>query len=287
MTMSTTVAAIRRLLNDDPDETTTSASVSTTAATTVTVTDITKFATGQTWEFDDDSGELVLITAVADSTSTITMKRGHKDTTAATHSSGVVMMKEPRYYYDTVSQAVNYVLDSDLYSEGLFELQEHQVTSSATSDYYNAPAAGCLRFLDVYQKTSSMYEPKRSRLRYSEFPTNADSTLFANGKYFIIEGNYGTAGTDIYYVTCAHAMTITTLTTASQRIVELLGTAYLLEWTEPRRAQGPTNQGDTTVRTGTNIGTAAYYRSLAEELMAKEKRKTEELFPAKRRFVRN
>jgi hypothetical protein len=287
--MATTVQAIRKLLGDSPDETTLTAAISSTSATTVTVTDINKFAVGQTWEFDDGAtgAEAVLITAVTPSTSTITMKRGHKNTTAATHANGAVILNEPRFLYDTVAQAVNYVLDTDLYAEGLFELQEHQVTSSSTTDFYNSPAAGCLRFLDVYQKTASMDEPKRAKLRYSEYPTNVDTSLFANGKYFIIEHNYGVAGTDIYYVTCAHAMTISTLTTAAQRIVELLATAYVLEWSEPRRLAGPNNQGDTTVRPGASVGTAAYYRQLAEEMMSKERRRNEELFPAKSRFVRS
>lgn len=287
MTMATTVAAIRRLLNDNPDTTTTTASVASAATTTVTVTDINKFAVGQEWEFDDDTGDVVLITAVTDSTSTITMRRSHRDSTAAAHSSGVVMSKAPRYFYDTVQQAVNYVLDVDLYHEGLYELQEHQVTTSATSDFYNSPAAGCLRFIDVYQKTATMTEPQRARLRFSPLPTNADTSLYAAGKYFIIEGNYGTAGSDVYYVTCAHAYAITTLSTAAQRITELLATAYLLEWHEPRRLGGPNNQGDETVKPGASIGTAAYYRGLAEEMIAKEKRRTEELIPPQRRFVRN
>ena len=289
MTMASTVAAIRKLLNDNPDETTLTAAISSTSATTTTVTDIAKFAIGQSWEFDDGStgAEVVRIGGVTDSTSTITIKRGHKGSTAATHSNGAVLLKEPRYFYDTIAQAVNYVLDADLYHEGLYELQEHQITSSTTTDFYNSPAAGCLRFVDVYQKTATMDEPKRAKLRYSELPTNVDTSLFAAGKYFVIEGNYGTAGTDIYYVSCAHAYAITTLSTAAQRIVELLATAYLLEWTEPKRLAGPNNQGDETVRPGVSVGTASYYRGLAEELIGKERRKTAELFPSKRRFVRN
>ena len=288
MTLASTVTAIRELLNDNSDETYLTASIAASSTTTMTVNDINKFAVGQWWEFSEDAtGDIVLIRGVTDSTSVCTIKRSHKGSTGAAHANAAVLVKEPRFRYNTVVQAINTVLDADLYAEGLFELQEHSYTSSTTSDFYNASSTGCLRLLDVYQKTASMNEPKRENLRYSEFPTNADTSLFANGKYFIIEGNYGTAGTDVYYVTCAHAFAITTLTTAAQRVVELLAAAYLLEWTEPKRLAGPNNQGDITVRPGQAVGTAAYFRGLAEELMAKERRKQSELFPTKRRFVRN
>ncbi len=71
-----------------------------------------------------------------------------------------------------------------------------------------------------------------------------------------------------------------------ERIVQFLSAAYVLEWTEPHRLAGPTNQGDQTVRPGAAIPTAAYYRQLAEELMSKRRRELEETFPPKRRFVR-
>ena len=287
MTMATTIAAIRRILNDFPDEDTLGAAIAAANTTTMTVTDITKHFKGKVFEFDDATGDVVLETAVNGSTSVVTIKRGHLGSTAAAHLIGAVMLDNPRYRYDQITQAVNTVLDADLFHEGLFELQEHQITSSATTDYYNSPAAGCLRFLDVYQKTSTMYEPRREAIWYSPYPTNVDTSLYASGKYFVINGNYGVAGTAIYYVTCAHAYEITTLSTAAQRIVELLACAYLLEWSEPRRLGGPNNQGDITVKPGQSVGTAAYYRGLAEELMVKERRKTSELFPSKRNFVRN
>ena len=284
-TMALTVAAIRRILQDDPDSTTTAGSIAAAGTATVAVADIGKFAVGQTWEFDDDTGDTVLITAIADSTATITMRRGHRDSTAAAHSSGVVMLKDPRYSYDEISQAVNFVLDSDLYQEGIFDLIEHQITSSASTDHYNAPSTSCQKFLDVYQMPASGTEPQRTDLHYTPEGRNVDTTLYANGKYFVIQGNAGVPGTDLYYVTCAHKLTITTLTTSEERIVQLLGAAYVLEWTEPRRLGGPTNQGDETVRPGASMATAAYLRGLAEELMSKVKRELESTFPTPRRFV--
>jgi len=285
-TLAAEIKNIRRLLQDEPLTDVLAASIAASSTTTMTVTDVTKFAVGQWWEFDDDTGDKVLITAVNTTTSVCTIRRAYRGSTAAAHANAAVLAKIPRFEYDTVSQAINTVLDADLYGEGLYELVEHQVTSSATTNFYNSPATTCERFLDVYQKTASMLSPKRRRIWYSPMPTNVDTTLYANGKYFEIRGNYGLAGTDLYYVTCAHKLAIGTLTTAQVRIVQYLACAYLLEWTEPKRLAGPNNQGDTTVRPGDANRTSAYWRALAEELVSKARRDLENQYPPKRRFVR-
>lgn len=287
-TMALTTASIRSVLQDRPDETTTTASMTNSVAS-VTVTDITKFAVGQVWEFDDGAtgAEDVLIRSVTDSSSTIGIKRGHLGSTATSHSNSCVMLKEPKYRFDEVAQAVNTVLDADLFQEGLFDLAEHQIVTSTTTDYYNAPTTSCIKFLDVYQMPASYTEPQRAGIRYTPYPRNADTSLYSNGSYFVIQGNYGLAGADVYYVTCAHNLALSTADSAEERIVLLLGAAYLLEWAEPKRIAGPNNQGDITVRPNTGIQTAAYYRGLAEELMSKKKRAIEDRFPPTRRFVRS
>jgi len=285
-TIAAQVKIIRRLLQDEPLSDTLASSIAAGSTTTMTVTDVTKFAVGQWWEFDDDTGDKVLVTDVNASTSVCTIRRNYRGSTGVAHSSGAVLAKAPRFEYDTVSQAINTVLDTDLDGENIFDLKEHQVTSSATTDFYDAPAADCERFLDVYQQTATMLEPRRQQLWFSPTPTNVDTSLFASGKYFIIQGNYGAPGSDVYYVTCRHPLAIGTLTAQQERIVQFLACAYLLEWTEPKRLQGPNNQGDTTVRPGAAIPTAAYYRTLAEEQMNKEQLRLRNLFPPQRRFVR-
>lgn len=285
-TIALQVKSIRRLLQDDPLTDTLNAAVAAGSTTTMTVTDVTKFAVGQWWEFDDDTGDKVLVTAVNSSTSVCTIRRSHRGSTGAAHSNGAILAKAPRFEYDTASQAITTVLDADLDGENIFDLLEHQITSSATTTYYNAPATACERFMDVYQKTAGMLSPRRASLWFSPLPTNADTSLYANGKYFVIQGNYGTPGSDVYYVTCRHPLAIGTLTSQQERIVQFLACAYLLEWTEPKRLAGPNNQGDTTVRPGMANQTAAYWRALAEEQMSKEQQRLKMLFPPQRRFVR-
>lgn len=282
-TIAAEVPILRRILQDFPDEDYATTAPTTTSDTDFIVNDVTKWAAGQVWEFDDDTGEQVLVRNVDSSSSTITVKRSARGSTAATHSDDVVLLNAPRFTYDMISQAINTVLDADLYNEGVYEIAEHQVTSSATTNAYNAPSSSCIEFLDVYQRISSTDSPM-SVMNFTRLPRNADTTLWSEGKVFEIYGNYGTPGSSVYYVSCKHRHTITTLTAQVQRAVEFLACAYLLEWTEPRRVAGPTNQGDRTVRAGQGIGTGAYYRGLAKNLIAQERAQLKSLVPAYRTF---
>ncbi len=286
-TLPVEVKNIRRLLNDEPDSDVTAGAVGSGSTTTVTMTSTTKHAAGTWWEFDDDTGDTVLETDFDPSTAVATIRRNYLSSTADGHASGAVVLKQPRFRYDIISQAINQVLDIDLYGEGIFDLQEHQITSSDVTNYYNSPDPLCLEFKDVYQMTADMEAPAREAIWFSPKPRNVDTTLFAAGKYFVINGNYGVPAFDLYYVTCAHKHTITTLTPGATRIMQCLAAAYLLEWTEPRRLQGPTTQGDQTVRPGASLPTAAYFRQLAEEYVQKERRTIQDLIPSHRRFVRN
>ncbi len=285
-TIPVEVKNIRRLLQDEPVSDVLAASIAASGTTTMTVTDVNKHAIGSWWEFDDDTGDKVLETNVDTSTSIITIRRSYRGATPTAHSNAATLVREPRFEYDNVSQAIGTILDIDLYAEGIFDLQEHQVTSSDTTNYYDSPAAGCLEFKDVYQLTGAMTGPGRDSIWFSPKPRNVDTSLFSSGKYFQISGNYGIPGSDVYYVSCAHKHTITTLTEGATRILDFLSAAYVLEWTEIKRSAGPNNQGDITVRPGASLPTAAYFRQLAEEQIQKERRTVQDLIPATKRFVR-
>lgn len=284
----TTVANIRRILQDKPDEDYITAAITDTTSSTVTVNDITKWAKGQVWEFDDgDLGaEQILIRSVDASTSTPTFKRAHRDSAATTHLIDTVMLKDPRFSYDLVVQAINSVIDSGLYDEGVFNIVEHQITSSASTDYYNAPTTACEEFLWVYQNIN-VGDPPTDVRDFDRLGRNVDTNLWSNGKVFGIRENYGVAGTDIYYVNCKHRYTITTLDELRDgplHIVEWSACAFLLEWTEPKRLAGPTNQGDQTVRPGQGLADASYYRQLAKNAIANERAALKGLNPPYRIF---
>lgn len=282
-TMATTIAAVRRILGDRPVEDALGGAIAAGSTTTMTPTDVTQYARGNVWEFQDGATEadVVLVTGVDAETPAITIRRNHENSTGIAHSSGAILFKDPTYRYNTIAQAVNTVIESDLFEEQVWDLLEHQVTSNADgSADYNAPTSLCEEFLAVYQQTSAMTSPYWFGAReFSQYPRNVDTSLYANGKVFFIRRNLGVLGTDIYYVTCKHRLTLATLTATQERIVQWLTCAYLLEWQESRRLGGPTNQGDRTVRPGQAPATAAYYRQLAQRALQAEQSRLRKLNP--------
>lgn len=289
-TMADTIVAIRRLLQDAPDEDFITLGVDA-DDTPFTVNDITKWGKGQVWEATDgsDDCEVVLVRSTDESADTVAVKRAHADSTAASHDADSVWLKDPRFRYNTIAQAVTTVLDTDLYGEDVYDLQEHTVTSNSDgSRDYDAPNSECREWLSVAQLVGTMTEPYflRSGLEFHRLPVNVASAIAGTGKMFWIGTNIGTPGTDVFYVTCTHPLTLDTLTSAQERIVQWLACAYLLEWTEPHRTAGPTNQGDRTVRPNTALQTAAYFRQLATRAMANERARLRKLNPPQRNFRR-
>lgn len=288
--MATTIAAIRRLLQDNPDEDYITLAVDA-DDTSFALNDVTRWGKGQVWEATDgaDDAELILVRSVDEANSTATVKRAHADSTGASHDVDTIFLKDPRFRYNTIAQAVNTVLDVDLLQEDVYDLQEHTVTSNSDgSTDYDAPNSGCREWLSIAQLISGMTEPYflRSGLEFSRTPINVNTAIAGTGKLFQIRTNVGEPGTDVYYVTCIHPLTLTTLNAAQERIVQWLACAYLLEWTEPHRTAGPTNQGDRTVRPNTAIQTAAYYRNLASRAVSNERAQLRKINPPQRIFRR-
>lgn len=285
-TMAVTVAKIRRILADNPVRLHLNGALADTTDETVTLdsTDIAKVQVGQLLEHDDGgatSAEQRQVISVDSTNSQFEAYRGFNGSTAATHADNSFMLINPRFPYDTVAEAVNAVLDTELFENGIYDLIEHQVTSNSDgSADYNAPASTCEEFMAVYQLISGMTAPEWfPSTAFSRYPTNVDTSLYSNGKVFWIKQNLGTPGTDIFYVSCAERLTISTLTSTQERIVQFLACAYLMEWSDARRIQGPTNQGDRTVRPNQAVQTGAYYRNLAGPIMASERSRLRKLNP--------
>ena len=271
-TLAATVTNLRRLLHDEPAEDYITVSVDSTTATTITVATSSLWAAGQVWEFDDGdatSAEQILVRSVNPSTGVMTIKRAHGGSTAATHATSAVVLQSPRFLYDTVAQAVNQTLDVDLYPNDLVDIVEHQVTSSATTNTYNKPSSSCERPLNVYQRINSTDAPTYLR-NFSRRYLNADTTLWSNGGYFNINENLGAAGTDIYYVSCAHKLAIGTVSASQERLVHMRSAYYLLTWAGIRRLAGPTNQSDRSTQPLDTTRLAAFYEQEWERLLRGE-----------------
>ena len=277
---------IRRLLNDTPLEDKVTTAPTTTAGTTMVVATIGAWRTGQWWEFQDGGetgAEIVYVSSVEESTSTPTVRRAFKGSTAASHSNNAYAALEPRFTYDKVKQAVDTVLDRDLYANDVYAITTHQVAPSASSWAYAAPAATCERLLNIYQFPPNTDEPTPVT-NYTPY-ASGDTTVWATGKRFCVYQNFGETD-ETYYINCAHKLVIGTLSTAQERLVHFKASAYLLEWEEPRRAAGPTNQGDQTVRVGDQARIAAYYNEQFMRGCRDEASSLKRLTPSRRWFKR-
>lgn len=280
-TLAATVTAIRRLLKDEPTKLQLDGALSDTTTETVTVNsgETSKLAVGTRLEHDDATGEQRRVLSIT-STTQFTAERGYNGSTAATHSDNTYLLVAPRFPFDEIDQAIDVVIDSVLYGEGVYDVIERQLASSASSDHYNAPASTIEEILHVYQKPASVQEPINVT-GFDPLPTNRDTSLFASGKSLHIWENAGTAGTDVYYLSCKEKYTLSTLSTTAERIVQFLACALLVEWEVPRRLAGPTNQGDRTVASRDFLGAAAYYREQANRLIRIERSNLRELHPLK------
>jgi hypothetical protein len=287
-TTAATVLAIRRILGDTPEQVHLNGSVANTTEETVTVdsTDIGKVAVGQVLEHET-GGELRSVISIDEDNNAFEAYRGYLGSTAATQADNSFMWINPRFFYVTIEQAIDSVLDVDLFNEGMWDLNEHVVLSNADSTRdYNAPSANCEQWLSVYQYTSSMTEPRWMLSdEFSRYPRNVDTTHHATGKMFTLHRNFGVAGTDSYYVTCGHRLAIGTLNARQEHIVQWLTCARLLEQEDAKRTGQNSNQGDRTVRVGARTQTAAYYRQLAEKALNDERSEVKKLLPAGRRWI--
>ena len=287
-TMPATVTAIRRLLKDEPAKLQLNGAIASTTSETVTVNsgETAKISAGVRLEHDDGSATGAEQRRVLSVTSTTVFEaeRGYLGSTAVTHSDDTYLLIAPRFPYDEVVQAVNVTLDSTLYAKGVYDIIERTITSSATTDVYNAPNAATEELLGVYQFPASSDEPIWLK-NFDRYPRNVATAHFATGKAFAIRENYGTPGTEIYYCNCKEKLTISTLTTAQERIVHFLAAAYLLDWETPKRLAGPTNQGDRSTRTGDYLQTANWFRQQAEELIMVERSNLRSVNPPKRVWI--
>lgn len=284
-TVAATITAVRRILKDNPLAIHLNGAIANTTEETVVVdsADISKVKPDQVWEHDVGGEQRLTISVDADAFS-FEAYRGHNGSTAATQADNSFMLLNPRFTYDELSQAINQCLDYDLFPE-VYEIVEHEYTSSSTSNAYNAASTSCEKILDVYQRPLSTDTPQRTGIHYTVYPQNVDTDLWANGLMFEIYGGKAD-GTEKYYVNCAHRLAIGTLLARQERLVQMCAAKYAVEWSSPRRLAGPTNQGDRSVRPGDELRAAGYYDEMFRRMKRDEARWLKRQVPARNIFVR-
>lgn len=283
-TTATMVADIRLELDDEPVKLQLNGAIASTTEETIVFNsgEASKLQAGVRLEHDDASGEERRVLSV-DSTTDVEAERGYRGSTATTHSDDTYVLVAPRFSYRQVTEAIEVALHQT-YAEGLYIPVQRDVTSSATTDYYDLPAATILEVLSIYQMTSTMTEPHWLH-NFSKYPLDVDTSDFASGQAIWIRENHGVPGTDVYHLECKEKLAITTISTAQEPIVKWLACAELLDGREPRRLAGPTNQGDRTVQPGATQRSSAWYRAKANDLISTELQDLRARHPARRNWI--
>lgn len=139
VTLDTLVSRVRKLTLDEPYEDYTTAAVSDTTGTSISVNSGASWAEGDIVEFRDSSYEQMKVRVGG--ASPLTVKRGHNDTTAATHTSGVTILKNPRFTADEINEALTrmcYASWPQAWQVKTDSISTPTLTSSTLT--YNAPA---------------------------------------------------------------------------------------------------------------------------------------------------
>lgn len=156
--LSTLVARIRRkYLNDEPWQDTLGAS-QTSGATTINLTN------GAVWAVNDLiesalDGELERISpATMPLSNPITVKRAHDGTTAAAHSSGDVVYKNPRFRYGRLSDTISEVATNETWPD-LWAVASLTFTPSpTTTNLYDITDSAFRNPIGAVQKSTSTIE---------------------------------------------------------------------------------------------------------------------------------
>lgn len=286
MALEDIVANVRKILKDKPVRVRLTAALGDTTTEDFSVADVAQFRPGTIWEHDDGTGERRYVTDTDPSTLTVTAYRGFEDSTASLHADQSFVILSPRFSYDETVLAIETAIDVDLYTNEVYEIVDHSVSSSATTNAYEMPTAACKKPLSIHQQVLTTDTPKYLK-RFSRRYYKTGLPTYSTGAYFTIEENIGAPGTDPYYVMCAHKLTADTLTAEDQRIIEMRALYYLMVWEGPRRVAGPTNQGDRSVQPLDSTRLSQFYKSESERLMKERAADlSDKVYPSQREFVR-
>jgi hypothetical protein len=126
---------VRKKLHEYPDVDWIT-SVLTESATSASVNDVTKWEIGQVWEFDDGTGERILVTG--NSTNPISWKRGWHATDAYPHSANAILRKEPRFSRAEIQAAISGVVSGELWPH-VYTIRRFLITPSTSTMWYAVP----------------------------------------------------------------------------------------------------------------------------------------------------
>lgn len=213
-TKAALVKEVIRRLEDDPITDVETAGVNSSATTFATgLTAANSYENGDTLDFlDDGTFEAVLITTAGSGSHTV--RRGHRQTTAAAHSANAVFRKNPRHLSHIIGEYVDACVQ-DLWPD-LYTVYAATYTS-ATDIWYALPAA-CEEVFEVYQYTGTPADKTTGPIVWAG-PTFAHSAEFSTKKGLKVR-NIDTSLTS-FFVIYSQRAAVTELTTAMSKIVVL------------------------------------------------------------------
>lgn len=233
-TAAALVARVLRRIEDDPITDIETVGVNDTA-TDFTVADSTLYEVGHTLDFqDDDTYEAVLVTAIPDATS-LTVRRGHRGTTAATHAANAVFRQNPRHLSHIINEYVTEAVAA-LWPD-LFTVYSATYTTSST-DYWYALPAGAEDVLEVYQYDTSGSIDDKVRPRLDTKASFVATSVAASNKAIRVQGLDTNIGDFTVIYTAKPA--VTELTTSMADIVVLDAARMALESETSFRSRRPT-----------------------------------------------
>lgn len=134
--------------------------------------------------FDDETDELVITSAAADSTAfTVAVDRGQDGTTATEHPQNTPLLIRPRFTNAELLERMAYIVDNELWPH-VWLAGEAKVPYQAANEFYDPVVADIEEVVEVYQLSGGVRYP----LRF-DFLSRAlgDDENFPNGAITLYE----------------------------------------------------------------------------------------------------
>ncbi len=139
MTVATTIAAVRDILNDEPFEYSLGGSY-TAAGATLTISAYASLVEGDILDFAyDGTYEQMRVTATP-STSTVAIKVAHNGTTNANHANAAYFVKNPRFGTQQIVNAITHIVGTRMYPEVWVPTVVTLTPAPTTTNIYDLPA---------------------------------------------------------------------------------------------------------------------------------------------------
>lgn len=240
------------------------------STTTFTLTRAGTFEEGDELEFRADcSMERVRVTTGGTDVSSITVARGVRGTTAASHATGAEFVKNPDYMGLNAQNAVNAALQNDLWPE-LYAVYQATYTPTSPHNPYLEAASDAMRLVRVYQRSDS--SSPTTLLECEPFdpdPHLSDTTTSSTARYWYVP-NLADADNTVYaqyLITPA----VGDLTAGMARVVEYGAARRLILGEDAQGSQHDSVDQSGTAAPGGFARSASSYVRLQRDAIVRER----------------